>query len=181
MAATTAALLTVEEFQELPQPEGQRLELIQGEVVSMPVAGYPHEIPKSNFGRILNIWLVDNPIGKVFTETGFVLDEHNAPIPDVSLVLNHRLVPGTKGPLTGAPDLAIEVVSSETASHLETKLDLYLAHGSKAVIVAYPEQRVLRVYDASGVSRKIEPHEVLEGMDLLPGFRVPVSAIFEGV
>src|SRR5712692_6235399 len=181
MAATTAALLTVEEFQELPQPEGQRIELIQGEVVSMPVAGYPHEKTKANWNRILTRWLIDNPIGEVFVETGFVLDEHNAPIPDVSLVLNHRLVPGTKGPLTGAPDLAIEVVSSETASHLEIKIALYFAHGSKAVIVAYPEQRVLRVYDASGISRKLEPHETLEGIDLLPGFRVPVSAIFEGV
>src|SRR5712692_2857513 len=173
MAATTAALLTVEEFQELPQPEGQRIELIQGEVVSMPVAGYPHERTKANFTSILNGWVAQNPIGVVFAETGFVLDEHDAPIPDVSLVLNDRLVPGSKGPLTGAPDLAIEVVSSETASHLESKIDLYLAHGSRAVLVAYPEQRVLRVYDASGVSRKLESHQVLEGIELLPGFSVP--------
>ena len=181
MAATTATLLTVDQFQELPEREGERMELIHGEIVSMPVAGYPHEKTKANLSRILITWANINPIGQVFCETGFRLDEHNAPIPDVSLVLNHRLVPGTEGPLSGAPDLAIEVVSSETASHLETKIDLYLAHGSKAVLVAYPKQRVLRVFDASGLARKLECHQILEGIELLPGFTVPVAAVFEGV
>jgi len=181
MSATTAALLTVEEFLELPEPEGQRIELIGGEVVSMPLAGYPHEKTKANLTRILIRWLIDHPIGEVFVETGFRLDEHNCPIPDVSLVLNHRLIPGAEGLLTGAPDLAIEVVSSEAASHLETKIDLYLAHGSKAVIVAYPRQRVIHVGDTGRGFRRLGQHQVLEGIEPLPGFSVPVSAIFEGV
>ena len=181
MAATTATPLTVEQFLELPEPEGQRFELIRGEVVAMGRGGYAHEKVKANFGRILNAWLAHNPSGEVFTETMFRLDEHNSPITDVSLVLKHRLVPGAEGPLTGAPDLAIEVVSSETASDLESKIDLYLAHGSQCVLAAYPKRRVLRVYDASGFSRKLEQHQVLEGLELLPGFSIPVLAIFEGV
>jgi Uma2 family endonuclease len=41
--------------------------------------------------------------------------------------------------LRGAPDLAVEVVSSETAARLRTKIGLYLKNGSKAVWVVFPE------------------------------------------
>ena len=41
---TTTALVTVQEFLALPEMEGQRMELIGGEVVTMPPAGDPHEI-----------------------------------------------------------------------------------------------------------------------------------------
>jgi Uma2 family endonuclease len=45
----------------------------------------------------------------------------------------------------GAPDLAIEVVSSEEAEDLEAKIEDYLAYGSRAVWVLYPERPVMRV------------------------------------
>jgi hypothetical protein len=47
MGATTT-LVTVREFLELPEPEGQRMELIGGEVVTMGQGGMPHEVTKSN-------------------------------------------------------------------------------------------------------------------------------------
>jgi Uma2 family endonuclease len=73
------------------------------------------------------------------------------------------------------------VVSSETAVRLEKKIDLYLAHGSKSVWVVFPEQRIVRIFDASGQSRKFEQNQTLEDPSVLPGFRVPVAAIFEGL
>ena len=80
----------------------------------------------------------------------------------------------------GAPDLAIEVVSSETAARLEEKIELYLAHGSKSVWVVFPETRIVRVFDVDGQSKKFEPGQRLED-PAWPGFQAPVSAIFEGI
>lgn len=179
--STTVAPLTVEAFLELPEPEGQRIELIQGEVITMGRGGYPHELVKSNIFGLLQIWQAQNPIGRVFVETMFRLDAHTSPIPDVSFVLNSRLVPGMKGHITGAPDLAVEVVSSETATQLERKVNLYLAHGSQAVWVAYPEHSIVRAYDATGLSRRLGLSDRLEAPELLPAFNAPIAAVFEGL
>ena len=179
--SVTATPLTVEAFLELPEPEGQKIELIEGEVVSMGRGGYKHERVKANIGRILNAWLTQHPIGVLFSETMFRLDQHNSPIPDVSFVLQHRVAPGLEGHIQGAPDLAIEVVSSEAASTLERKIDLYLAHGSRAVWVAFPKQRLVRAYDATGASRKLAAEDTLQAPEVLPGFSAPLSAIFEGI
>ena len=180
MGATTTAL-TVEDFLKLPPPEHQRTELIEGEVVAMGYGGYPHEIVKANLIQILAVWSVRHRIGKVFSETIFRLDEHNSPIPGVSFVRAGRLTPGTEGLIQGAPELAIEVVSSESAAHLEKKIELYLAHGGKAVWTVYPLQRVVWVYDANGFARKLEGDQAIEDAALLPGFSAPASAIFDGV
>jgi Uma2 family endonuclease len=180
MGATTTAL-TVEDFLKLPEPEGQRIELIEGEVVAMGYGGYPHEIVKANLIQVLAVWSARHRIGKVFSETMFRLDAHNSPIPDVSFVLADRLTPGTESLIEGAPELAIEVVSSESAAHLEKKIELYLAHGGKAVWTVYPRQRVIWMYDAKGFARKLEGGQAIEDAALFPGFSVPVSAIFDGV
>ena len=44
---TSTTLMTVQEFLALPQVEGERR--IGGEVVSMPLTRYPHEVTKANF------------------------------------------------------------------------------------------------------------------------------------
>jgi Uma2 family endonuclease len=180
MGATTT-MVTVQEFVQMAEPDGQRMELIGGEVVTMSYGGYPHETAKSNLIEILAVWLVSNRTGKLYTETMFRLDDHNSPIPDVSVVSLARIKPGTKGHLQGAPEIAIEVVSSETADALERKIDLYLAHGSKSVWVVFPQHRVVRLFDASGQSRKFQQDQTLEDPIALPGFSTPVSAIFEGI
>jgi Uma2 family endonuclease len=90
------------------------------------------------------------------------------------------VLPASSGLLQGAPGLAIEVVSLDKASDLEAKIGLYLSYGSKSVWVIYPTRRVIRVYDASGHSRKLERSQTLED-PVLPGFVTPVSAIFEGI
>src|ERR1035438_7459363 len=130
--STTAAPMTVDEFLKLPEVEGEKMELIHGEVVSMAYAGFLHERVKSNLIKILSAWLGQNPFGQVFAETTYRMDREEGLAPDLSVLRNKRLTPVTKDLPLGAPDLAIEVVSSETAARLRTKIRLYLKYGSKA-------------------------------------------------
>lgn len=178
MATTT--LVTVQEFLQMPEPEGQKLELIGGEVVSMGRGRIPHEFVKSNLIQILAVWLAQNPIARLFVETTFDLDEYNSLIPDLSVVFPGRIHPGNTGWMQAAPELAIEVVSSESAERLEEKIELYFAHGSRSVWVVYPKQRVVWVFDANGQSRKFEKSQALED-PVLSGFSTPTSSIFEGI
>jgi Uma2 family endonuclease len=178
---TTTTLVTVQEFLEKPETEGLIEELIGGEVIGMPVSGQPHEVTKSNLVRLLVPWSVQNPALRVFFETAYQLDDRTCLIPDISLLASARIVPGSTGVFQGPPELAIEVVSSEKAAHLETKIELYLAHGSKSVWVAYPQRRVVRVFDPVGGAKRFEHDEPLVDPNVLPGFSVRTSAIFEGV
>jgi Uma2 family endonuclease len=176
-AATT--LVTVQEFLAMPEIEGERRELIGGQVVTIGYAKLRHELVKSNLIRILMAWLLQNPVGRLFVETTFVLDETNSFIPDLSIVLPERVDVNADW-IDGAPEVAIEVVSSETATQLEKKIKLYLAHGAKSVWVVYPEHRLVRLFAGSGSAKGFEQDQTLED-PALPGFSTPVSAIFEGI
>jgi Uma2 family endonuclease len=180
MGATTT-LVTVREFLDRPETEGLLEELIGGEVISMPRSGYPHEVTKSNIIQVLTAWSLENPSLRLFCEAAYQLDDRNCLIPDLSLLASDRIVPGSTGVFQRAPELAIEVVSSESAARLEDKIELYLAHGSRSVWVVYPNQRVERVFDANGGAKRFEQDQPLADAAVLPGFNVPTSAIFEGV
>jgi Uma2 family endonuclease len=180
MGATTT-MVTVREFLQLPEPEGQRMELIGGELVCLGRGGYAHEWVKSNLIEILGVWLMGHRSLKLLSESAFQIDELNSPIPDISLVLREGARPGAPGLIHGAPELAIEVVSSETAGHLESKIALYLGHGTKSVWAVFPEQRHVRIFDVNGGSTRFGQDQTLEDSSVLPGFSTPVSAIFEGI
>ena len=167
----TTALLTVEEYAQLPEEETMRTELVEGEIVRMGDARVIHELVKSNGIEILAAYVLQNPAWKLFSESMYKLGKRDGPIPDVSLLLRERLaLQNRAGFLEGAPEVAFEVVSSESAEFLERKINLYLATGSRVVWVAYPLERTMWSHRAT----ESEP-------DLLPGFRVLVDRFFDGI
>src|SRR5260221_14788331 len=96
MGATTT-LVTVREFLEVPEPEGERMELIGGEVVTTGQGGIPHEITKSNIIHVLAAWLLQSPIGRLFSETMIQLAQQNCLIPDVSVLRPGHIPQGSTG------------------------------------------------------------------------------------
>ena len=176
------ALLTVEQFAQLPQEETMRCELVQGEIVCMGDAGFLHERVKANAHQLLTRYILENPIGMVFSETMYKLGERESRVPDVSLLLNQRIpAKATNAYPEGAPDLAFEVVSSESAAFIERKINLYLATGCLLVCIAYPLERTLWTYHANGEYRRLGEAQYVEAPDLLPGFRVLVDRFFDGI
>ncbi len=142
---------------------------------------FTHEEVKKNLNKILMVFLLQHPALELYVETMFKLDEYNSLMPDLSAVAPARkrtTKPG--GHFLGAPDLAIEVVSSESAERLEQKVDLYVAHNSRSVWTVYPGQRLVRVFNAKKQAITFEQNQVLED-PILPGFQTPVAAIFEGL
>lgn len=177
----TSAPLTVEQFLESPEDETVQCELVEGEVICMGRPGRRHERVKANCVRLLDRYLNDHPIGMVFPESMYKLGPGEARIPDVSLELNEKIPAKADDQLPeGAPDLAVEVVSSESAAFLERKIHVYLNTGSRMVWVAYPEERRLWVYRSGGETKILYENDYLEEPALLPGFRVQVSRFFEG-
>jgi Uma2 family endonuclease len=167
---------------ELPEIEGEKKELIHGEVADVPLGDEPaHEHAKANLIAILVVCLHEHRDGQVFAGSPYILDDYNCLAPDISVLNSERLKRGIDDLFCGAPDLAIEVVSSDLAERLHTKIRLYLKQGSKAVWVVYPEQRIIQIHSPNGDGVTLEQDQVLEGRNALPGFSTPVSALFEGL
>jgi Uma2 family endonuclease len=131
--STIAAPMTADEFLKLLDTEEQRVELIDGEVVDMPSGGPNHEQVKANLNRILDRWLDRHGAGLVYVESAYRLDERIVQVPDLSVLGSERIKLSIDERFRGAPDLAVEVVSSETAERLQAKIRLYFKHGSKGV------------------------------------------------
>jgi hypothetical protein len=143
--------------------------------------GYAREVTKSNINRVLTGWSLHRPGFRIFCETPFQVDEQNCLVPDVSLIASARIIPGSAGLFQGAPELAVEIVFAELATSLESKIELYFAHGAKSTWVVYPQQRVVRIFDPAGGAKRFEHDQTLADPTVVPGFGVPTSAIFEGV
>jgi len=180
--ATISAPLTVEEFDKLTWEDGLKRELWHGEIVEKPVARFIHEIVKANANEVLVECSLPTGSGKVYVEAEYKLEADTSYLPDLSWLTKDRIAAmDPQRVAQGAPNLAVEVVSSESAQSLESKIEDYLAHGSHAVWVLYPEQRAIRVHDRTGLSKLLRGPDFVEDPDLLPGFRVPVARFFEGV
>jgi len=177
MSSTT--LLTLEQFEQLPEQEGARYELKDGELVRMPITKYGHERTKWRISRCLTIYTAQHPIGEVHSEMSFALSPSCVCIPDVSFLNNESAAKGDLDHIfRGAPDLAIEMVSeSESALDLRQKIQDYLDAGSKAVWAFYPKVRVIAVYDRTGV-KELRADQVLEAPEILPGFQAKVDEFF---
>jgi Uma2 family endonuclease len=78
-----------------------------------------------------------------------------------------------------APDLAVEILSpSNSASDVQEKVLEYLAAGSRLVWIVDPARRTVTVYKSARDIRILGAGEALTGEEVLPGFRLPLAALF---
>lgn len=79
-----------------------------------------------------------------------------------------------------APDLAIEVVSPhDRTDDVRAKAAEYLAAGSQAVWVLWPETRSVSIPAAGEPVRDLPSPDVLDGGSLFPGFSVVVADLVD--
>jgi Uma2 family endonuclease len=178
MATTT--LLTSEQYLALPDQFDQngnciKDELIGGEIVRMPRPSQLHDVIKMNIIEALVTYVRANRRLeiRVLAEAAFVVTEHDTFVPDACVITKSRLNPQEEKYIHRAPDLAIEVVSpTDTAIHLKSKVDTYLANGSPSVWAVFPDAKSVVVYSGDSMRE-------FKGDQLLPDFSVPVASFFD--
>jgi Uma2 family endonuclease len=179
-------LVSLEMFERLPDdPSGCRTELVRGRVVREPPAGFEHGFLGAEIGALLHRFVREQHLGIVVTaETGFVLSDDPPTVraPDAAFVAAQRLPVGTtgiKGFARLAPDLAVEVLSpSNSARQVRAKVRDYLAAGTRLVWVLDPDVPAVRIYRAGGSVALRRVGGVVDGEDVLPGFRAAVADLF---
>lgn len=181
---TTTRPMTAQELLDLPD-DGKRRELVRGELREMTPAGSEHGAIALNLGASLNIYVRNNKLGRTYTaETGFKTstDPDTVRAPDAAFVIRERVEAAGKvaGYFPGAPDLAVEVVSpNDRHSEVVEKALAWLEAGCRMVVVADLERKVVTVYRSRAEIRILAEGETLDGADVVPGWTLPVSEIFE--
>jgi Uma2 family endonuclease len=174
--------MTADELEQMPDDDSVLIELDEGELITMPPAGWDHGHHGIEIALILGNYVKAHKLGRVCgADTGFRLRNDTVRAPDVAFVRRER-VPDVQGAgfANGAPDLAVEIFSpSDSVPQLMRKVKQYLAAGCHTVWIVYPERREVHVFEGSGVDRLLHIGDTIEAPELLPGFSVPLAQFFE--
>lgn len=182
MVEQTKTFVTAGELRQLSAGD-KKYELVKGELIEMTPPGGTHGSIAAKISWLLLSFIKSNNLGKVMVESGFQLASNPDTVrgPDISFLAAAKVpaegIPA--GYLSGAPDLAVEIVSpGDTAAEIQAKVQDYLTGGSQAVWVVYPQQRIVVVHHPDGLSRTLQETDTLNGETVLPGFSGQVSDIF---
>jgi Uma2 family endonuclease len=175
------------EFDDLPVSDEPAIpagfEMIDGELVEMPpMSEEASWIGGQLFAAINEFCMVHN-LGRVYPQEtvfrGFPGERITIRKPDAAFVRKDRLAPRpSKKDLAIPPDLAAEVLSpTDAAVDVNRKIEQYLVAGVRLVWVVDPDTRMVFVFRSNGTVSKVRETEELDGEDVLPGFRCPVTRV----
>jgi len=177
--------MTAEEFEALE--DGAGYELDDGVLVERAVSVISSMIG-ATLVRVLGNFAWAERLGVVFAMDIGMQIFHGRPRhvlkPDAAFVAGARMTDDVivRGFLRIPPDLIVEVVSpGDSAYDLDRKVAEYLGAGVRLVWVVHPLPRTASVYRLDGSGDIIPRDGVLDGEDVLPGFRLPLAQAFEGV
>ena len=179
------ALITAEEFMRMDDSEGVRAELIRGAVCEAMGTGFRHTIIAGRFVRHLGSFVEERLLGFAGAPDGGVRlerDPDTVRIPDAMFVSNDRLPSDDDLDfyIESTPNIAVEVKSrTDSVAQTHDKARMWHAHGVPLVWAAYPETRTIDVHSADGSITTLTDADTLDGGEVLPGFSVAVSDIFD--
>jgi Uma2 family endonuclease len=183
MAVTTPRPLTKFDYWQLPET-GRRYQLINGDLYMAPAPNRFHQdISRTIEFEILK-YLEREPKGIIYDAPfDVVLTDLNVFQPDLAFFSRERRDVLTEKGAEGAPDLVIEILSASTARlDLDQKRIVYARTGVSELWIVNPDTLEIQVFDL-----RVDPDlpaATLRQNDLLrsrflPGFELPVSAVFQ--
>lgn len=160
-------------------------EEIDGQRVELPSMGAFACILASRLMGHLQIFLKANPLGEAVMETLFRLPiaKQRNRRPDLAFVSyvrwpRSRAVSPDDNAWDVVPDLAVEVISpNDYAEEVQEKISEYFEAGVKQVWVLYPKNQSCVTYRSLGDISYLGAGDVLEGGDVLPGFRLELREL----
>jgi Uma2 family endonuclease len=176
---TTGTLLSAEEFDRLLVEEGRRYELLEGELVELSSPTPQH----NRIQAFLIAMLYPSVAGRrgdIWPTTEFSFGAHRCQ-PDVAVFIDGRWKQWdmTKVPADIIPDIAVKIISpSESAVHVEKKIDAYLRHGVKEVWILHSMETPHLYVHQRGSVRRLDIGDSLS-TPILPGWSIRVREIFE--
>lgn len=178
-----ARLKTAEQYLRHVDKPDRRSELVRGLVVEKPLKGGLRGMTSATIGSILFGYVREHDLGSVMLGTGCVVERGPDTVraPDISFLTSRRVPEGSpEGYIEGAPDLAVEVITSfDIAPDIQQKTQEYLTAGAQEVWLAYPESRTVVACRKDGARTHYQENDTIQTEALLPGFSIAVREFFE--
>ncbi len=178
----TVPLMTGEQFFAL---HGDRqAELVNGVLKELPMPSFKHGYICTEVASLLRNHVKQHKLGRVMsndTSVRFMRNPDTVYGPDVFFVSYERLPAGKvpEGLLDIIPELIVEVKSpSNTWTEMSTKVTDYLSAGVRAVVLLDPDSQTALRYYQIDQPETIKDDEQLTIPEVLPGFSVQVSSLF---
>jgi len=176
---------TYADYKEWELDEGERFELLNGEVYAMSAPSTNHQAILMEISSQIHVFLRGKPC-KVFPASYNVrlfyrADGRDDTVvqPDISVICDKKKI-GPEG-CRGAPDLVIEILSpSNSAIEMQLKLQLYREAGVIEYWVIDPENSTLTVYLLQGdiIFTKNYKKTDTVAVKVLPGLNIELEQIF---
>jgi Uma2 family endonuclease len=185
MAIKIDPLMTIADWEAMPE-DGNRYEIIEGELFVSCSPGLTHQEVLGNIVFAVRSYLEEHPIGKVVLTPGLILSEYSGVIPDIVFFRHEKgekIISGER--LKGPPDLVIEILSpgsENTRRDRVAKHELYARHEVPEYWIVDPAKQVVEIYRLETASYVTAV--TLSDLDeisspLLPGFRCTAAEIFK--
>jgi len=183
MATNIKPLMTIADLEAMPD-DGNRYELIEGELFVSCAPGLTHQRVLRNILFLVNLYLRENPIGEVISTPGLILSEFSGVIPDLVFFtreMGKQIISGER--LVAAPAIVVEILSpgsENTRRDRVAKRQLYAKHGVAEYWIVDFSNRTVEVLtgEALAIERRLKGEDLLTST-CLPGFSTSTDAVFE--
>ena len=184
MVTPETKLITADELLQLYR-KGVRGELIRGVLCETMPEGQEHGEIVSNLVILLGNFIKPRKLGRLTaSDAGVLLEREPDTVrePDVAFFSAAKLPPSVR--VTGysevVPDLVVEVVSPNDGRwEVNDKARMWLGYGVALVWVVNPDTRTVDVHRAGWPVTVLAGADILDGLDVLPGFTCAVNEIFD--
>jgi Uma2 family endonuclease len=179
---THAKLMTADELAQLP--DDGLYELVRGELRTMCPSGRKHGRIAARLAWRLGQYVEANGLGEIaIAEAGFLIARNpdTVLVPDVGFISTERAASASENEIYWpfAPDLAVEVVSpNDRSGEVKEKVHTWLAAGTRLVIIIEPRKQLVTVYRSPTENVVLTTDDELTGGDVVPGWAMPVRALF---
>lgn len=178
MAPETSIKLTYEDYCAIPN-DGRRHEIIDGEHYVNPAPNIRHQLVTMRLASAVHQHVTAHGRGQAIpSPVDVVLSENTVVQPDIVYVSPAREHVITPANVQGAPDLLIEVLSSDRNYDEHVKYKLYEQAGVLEYWIIDPENESAKVFRRAG--NRCAPVPVTDTITtpLLPDFRLRIAELF---
>ena len=178
--------LTLEEFFDLPDTwDRRKMELDEGVLYIMPRPRRGHGFFQMKLVVHIDPYLdsFDEPPAELMMDfiVALSLERRTLLAPDLCIVLRGNPVVITARMVEGAPDIAVEVLSSDRNRDLVRKRQLYAEGGVQEYWIFDPRNdtaTLLELQDGEYVERAVLTADDTLTTPLLPGLAIPLADVF---
>ena len=186
MASETLTNFTYDDLLQMPD-DGRQYEILDGELIVNASPIPRHQIIAGRLYTAIVVFLESHPIGIVlFAPLDVVFTPRWVVQPDILYIRNERRSIITRTNVSGAPDLAIEILSDATRKKDEIiKRRAYEDFGVGEYWIVDPVLDSIKIYrrnDAGKYDRIVEASTEAEGAmitsPLFPGLEISLARVF---